>query len=236
MAAPRAAASFTSTDGTFDIRGLFVDAGADTGTAGSWVLSAPILTVLNGADVGGVGAPVLGDSVQDAEINYAFLTGTSVVLQSAGYVQFDDAQIVADNASPLSFIVNAEGGIFGNAFSIGSVGGTLDMVFNANASSLNNGNAGINFSNATLDSNGGNIAMYGQSDPVAGTASNYNTGIALAGSTISTGGGNVLIRGSSTGARCRFRMMRAWCWTGSTSMPVAVPSTSTDWVRAIPAA
>lgn len=194
----------TATDGTFDIRGLLVDAGSTRGAAGSWTLSAPTLTAVNGAAVGGVGAPVLGTDVQDADINHAFLTGTSVVLQSADYVQFDDAQIVAANASPLSFSVNAQGAIVGNAFSIGSIGGTLEMVFNANASSLNNGNAGINFNNATLDSNGGNIAMYGQSDPVAGTASNYNTGIALAGSTISTGGGNVLIRGSSTGADAGF--------------------------------
>ena len=190
----------TASDGTFDIRGLWVDAGSTSGTAGSWLLSAPTLTVVNGAVVGTVGAPVLGNDVQDAEINYAFLTGTSVVLQSDDYVQFDDAQIVADNASPLSFIVNAESGIFGNAFSITSLNGALDMVFNANASSLNNGFAGIDFSNATLDSNGGGIAMYGQSDPLAGTASNYATGISLAGTTITTGGGSLLLRGSTTGA------------------------------------
>ena len=188
----------TSTDGTFDIRGLFVDAGADTGTAGSWVLSAPTLTVLNGADVGGVGAPALGDSVQDAEINYAFLTGTSVVLQSADDVFFDDAQIVANNASPLTFAVNAEGEIAGNAFSITSLGGTLDMVFNSNASGLNTGFSGILFSNATLDSNGGDIAMYGESDPLNGSASGYDSGIELVGSTIDTGGGSLLMRGSTT--------------------------------------
>ncbi len=34
----------------------------------------------------------LGETVQDAEINYAFLTGTSVALQSADFVQFDDAE------------------------------------------------------------------------------------------------------------------------------------------------
>jgi len=190
----------TTTAGTFDIRGLLVDAGADNGSAGSWSLAAPTLTVVNGNAVGGVGAPALGSTVQDAEINYAFLTGTSVVLQSADDVFFDDAQIVADNASPLSFIVNADGGIFGNAFSITSLSGPLDMVFNADASSLNTGFAGIDFSNATLGSNGGDIAMYGQSDPSAGAASSYNTGIALANTTITTAGGSLLVRGSTTGA------------------------------------
>jgi filamentous hemagglutinin family protein len=189
----------TAAGDTFDIRGLSVDAGSDTGTVGSWVLSAPTLTVVNGAVDGSVGSIALGSEVQDAELNYAFLTGTSVVLQSANDVYFDGAQIVADNALPLSFTVNAEGGISGNAFSITSLNGSLDMVFNADATSLSTGFAGIDFSNATLDSNGGNIAMYGQSDPVAGAASNYATGISLTGSTITTGGGNVLIRGASTG-------------------------------------
>ena len=189
----------TATDGTFDIRGLFVDAGATNGTAGSWLLSAPSLTVVNGSAIGGVGAPELGESVQDAEINYALLTGTSVVLQSADDVFFDDAQIVANNASPLTFAVNAEGDIAGNAFSITSLGGTLDMVFNSNASGLNTGFSGITFSNATLDSNGGDIAMFGQSDPLNGTASGYDSGIELSDSSIATGGGNLLLRGSSSG-------------------------------------
>ncbi|QNN69889.1 MBG domain-containing protein [Thermomonas carbonis] len=189
----------TASDGTFDFRGLLVDAGATNGTAGSWLLSAPSLTVVNGTDVGSVAAPELGDSVQDAEINYALLTGTSVVLQSGDDAFFDDAQIVANNASPLTFAVNAEGEIAGNAFSITSLGGTLDMVFNSNASGLNTGFSGITFSNATLDSNGGDIAMYGQSDPLNGTASGYDSGIELTDSTISTGGGSLSLRGSTTG-------------------------------------
>ena len=78
-----------------------------------------------------------------------------------------DAQNALKTASPLSFTVNAEGAIFGNDFSIGSLGGSLDMAFNANASG---GDGAIFFSDATLSSNGGNIAMYGDSDPVNGRA------------------------------------------------------------------
>ena len=190
----------TSSGGTFDIRGLQVDAGS-AGSAGTWTLEAPDLTITNGNDLGTLDSRVLGNDVQDAEINNAFATGTTVVLQSADDVVFDDAQIVADNALPLSFIVNAEGGIFGNAFSITSVNGPLDMLFNANASGGNLENGGIDFSDATLSSYGGDILMYGQSDRDAGYASATDNGILLDTVVITTGGGDVLLRGSSTGVR-----------------------------------
>jgi filamentous hemagglutinin family protein len=183
----------TASDGTFDIRGLLVDAGATNGTAGSWLLSAPSLTVVNGTDVGGVATPDLGDSVQDAEINYAFLTGTSVVLQSQTDVDFNGAQLASTSSSPLSFGVDAEGWITGLDFSIIAQGGALDMAFNANASG---GDGGIFFSDAVLSSYGGNIAMYGDSDPVNGRAGlGDGSGIYLNAVSIDSNGGDVLLRG-----------------------------------------
>ena len=154
-----------------------------------------------------VGGTVLGSNVQDADINNALATGTSVTLR-AGTVPSDGGDIFFGNGvdityaggGALAFRADANGGIGGTNFGIGATAGSLSMAFNADASNLNNGFAGIGFSNATLASNGADILFYGQSDTAAGFASNYATGVGLANSTISTAGGNVLIRGSSTGA------------------------------------
>lgn len=197
----------TFSGGTFDIRGLVVDAGSTAGAAGLWTLWAPDIDVVDGADVGPVGGTVLGSNVQDADINNALATGTSVTLR-AGTVPSDGGDIFFGNGvdityaggGVLAFRADANGGIGGTNFGIGATAGSLSMAFNADASNLNNGFAGIGFSNATLASNGADILFYGQSDTAAGFASNYATGVGLANSTISTAGGNVLIRGSSTGA------------------------------------
>ena len=192
-------AILTSSDSLFDLRGLQVDAGS-SGSAGRWTLDAPDLTVINGSAVGNQDAPQYGTTVQDAEINYAFYNGTSVVLNSNADVQFDDAQIYSDNAARLSFDVNAAGSIFGNAFSIAASNGPLDMVFNANSAGGSPYSGGIDFGSASLLSMGGNISMYGQSDPLNGYASSAVSGISLSGMTITTDGGNVLLRGTSTGS------------------------------------
>ena len=189
----------TASGGLFDLRGLQVDAGS-AGTVGKWTLDAPSLTVTNGSDVGNQDDPQYGTTLQDAEINYAFYNGTSVVLNSNADVQFDDAQIYSDNAAHLSFDVNAAGSIFGNAFSIAASNGALDMVFNANSAGGSPNAGGIDFANASLLSMGGNISMYGQSDPANGFASSAASGISLTGMTVTTGGGNVLLRGNSTGS------------------------------------
>jgi filamentous hemagglutinin family protein len=196
----------TATGGDFDIRGLIVDAGSN-GTAGSWTLWAPNIDVVDGADAGTVATATPGDEVQDADINQALDTGTSVTLR-AGVAPSDNGNIYFgagvdifydDGTVPLQFRADANGDIAGDDFSIGSNGAALSMAFNSDASNLNNGFAGIRFSGATLDSRGGDIQFYGQSDTAGGFASSYDTGVELVGSTITTGGGNVLIRGASTG-------------------------------------
>ena len=60
------------------------------------------------------------------------------------------------------------------------------------------GYAYIDFDGADLASNGGDILMYGRSDPANGAASSFATGVHLGNSTIATGGGNLLLRGEST--------------------------------------
>lgn len=184
----------------FDLRGLRVEAGAPA-AAGTWTMSAPYLTVVSGSEAGELDSMVGGTSLQDAEINHALSNGTSVVLRSAGDVYIDDAQIQTDSGLDLLFAIDADGGIGGSGFSIVGMGGRLDMRFNADAAGTDTGFAGISFGNASLDSNGGSILMYGQSDAANGFASSYASGIRLDAVDLATGGGNILLdgRGGGTG-------------------------------------
>ncbi|HWS79298.1 MAG TPA: filamentous hemagglutinin N-terminal domain-containing protein, partial [Thermomonas sp.] len=197
----------TSSGGTFDIRGLQVDAGSN-GAAGVWTLWAPNLDVVAGGASGTVATTALGEEVQDGDINYALNTGTSVTLR-AGVVPSDGGDIYFadgvdifydDGTVPLAFRADAQGSIFGANFSIGTNAAALSMAFNADANNLNNGFGGISFTGATLESGGGDILFYGQSDLANGMASNYDTGVELIDTLVSTAGGNVLMRGASTGA------------------------------------
>lgn len=192
----------TLTD-AFDLRGLRVEAGS-SGVAGIWTISAPYLSVISGSDSGELDSAAGGSNLQDAEINHALSSGTSVVLRAASDVYLDDAQIQTDSGLDLLFAIDANGSIDGTGFSIVGQGGRLDMRFNADAASTDTGFAGISFGNASLDSNGGSILMYGQSDTANGFASSYASGIRLDAVTLATGGGNLLLRGASTGADAGF--------------------------------
>jgi len=198
----------TATAGDFDVQGLRVDAGASAGAAGTWTFIAPDITVVDGNDAGPVdGVTQLGTDLQDAEINTALANGTNVTLRAgtnaddSGFLHFSDGvSIVHGGSMALQFRGDAQGAISGSNFGIVAGNGALSMAFNADAGNLNNGFAGIRFDGATLDSNGGDILFYGQSDAASGFASSYDSGIALFDSSIDSGGGNVLMRGSSTGA------------------------------------
>lgn len=189
----------TSWGGQFDLRGLRVDAGGGAG-AGTWTLAPTgFMEVINGNAVGTAGTLAMGNTLQDAELNAALNSGASVVVNSTDSVYFTGAQITTDSTLDLSFTINADDAISGSDFSITSSDGALDMVFNADASGANTGFAYIWFDGAELASNGGDISMYGRSDPVAGAASGYASGIHLDNSAVTTAGGNVLLRGESTG-------------------------------------
>jgi filamentous hemagglutinin family protein len=189
----------TSTTGEFDFRGLRVDAGGGT-AAGTWSMALPDVTVVNGSEVGELDDIAVGNTVQDTELSYALTHGTRLVIDSADSVQFDgNVQILANSNLPLSMTVNAQRWITGDGFSILSRSGPLALRFNADAGGLHPGDGGIDFSNAVLSSNGGDILLYGQSDPGNGAASGTAIGIRLASTTLTTGGGNLLLRGASTG-------------------------------------
>lgn len=188
-----------TTADSFDFRGLRVEAGSAT-AAGTWTLTVPNLTVINGTDAGELDAMMGGTYLQDAELNHALGNTTNVVLNTGSDIYFDDAQIVAASNIPMWLKVNAGGRIGGNGFSIGSLSAPLDMFFNSDSTGANAGLAGISFSNAALDSHGGNILLYGQSDASNGVASDETWGIRLEYVDIVTSGGDLLLRGDSTGS------------------------------------
>ena len=189
----------TSTGGLFNVVGADVDAGS-TGIAGTWTFEAPRLNVVNGAAGGSDPTGVLGTNLRNGEINNAFANGTNVVLGATnGDVQINATQILSASSSPLFLHVNATGAIYGTGFTIGSTGGALEMLFNANSAGGNDSGGYIDFRNATLSSSGGLIAMYGESDQAAGYARGDANGIRLGNSDIDSAGGGVTLRGYSSG-------------------------------------
>lgn len=193
----------TATAGNFDLRGLQVNANGLT--PGSWTLWAPNLSVVHGNDLGSLASPAAGLSLQDNEINGALANATNVILRAgtgpadAGNVDFAAGVDIQNRVADLFLRVDADGAISGRDFRIGaSLNGRLAMYFNADASNRSGGYAGIRFTNADLDSNGGDIWLYGQSDPLAGFASNFSSGIRLLGGSVRTGGGSLLLRGATT--------------------------------------
>ncbi|MDI1252922.1 MBG domain-containing protein [Thermomonas sp.] len=195
---------YTGSGGGIDLNGIGIDAGTLAGVVGTWTIAAPQMAVLNGSTQGTVGTgpvPATTTDIQDGDLNNAFATGTNIVLQAnAGDVQFNGAQILAAYSSPLFLHVNATGAIYGAGFSIGSGGGALEMLFNADSAGGNDNGGYIDFSKASLSSNGGLIAMYGQSNQAAGFATGYANGISLSGVDIGSAGGGVVLRGHSSGS------------------------------------
>ncbi|RZS85928.1 filamentous hemagglutinin N-terminal domain-containing protein [Pigmentiphaga kullae] len=206
--------------GGVDASGVRINAGTGTGAAGNWIVDPYDVRIVHGV---GPGAPVdspfeavADTTIQDSSINTALDAGTSVRIGTgAGSGTGGDITIASGvdirrttGAAPLEFALDAYRGIQGDSFSIVSEAGALDLAFNSNASGTLSGDQSIAFQNATLTTNGGSVSLYGQSDPVAGSASsNRGPAIRLVDSFIDTrvgqsdagAGGNVVLRGAGDG-------------------------------------
>ncbi|MFC5743010.1 beta strand repeat-containing protein [Dyella tabacisoli] len=180
----------TFTSNGMDTSGFHADAGAANGTPGQWLINAATnLQVVNGNVTGQIPdfpyLVITGATVQDSDVNRALNNGTHVSIGtsatsaggSSGIVFNGGVQIQRDKGTtPLDLRFNADTTISGNAnVSIVSNAGPLNMYFNSMSQTYNGGDA-ISFYNATLKSNGGDILMYGQSDPNQGYARGINLG------------------------------------------------------------
>ena len=201
--------------GGIDLKGLRVDASASNGAAGTWLIDPYDVTIGSGAGPGAVPlnpfVPFATSTVRDGEINFALNNGSDVTITTgtggagAGNITINSGVNIlrSTGTAPVTFRLDANGSISGNYFSVESTAGAMNIVFDVDA----NGVApyqGIRFFGAQLKTNGGDIAMFGQNDPLNGYATDIINGIYLDTSLLDTrvgqndanGGGSVSLRGS----------------------------------------
>ena len=206
-----------------DLRGVTVDASSTGGKAGTWVVDPYDLSIQHGAAAGTLPAlplePVATSVIQDGDINDALNGGTNVTIgtgttgsATAGRITILNTVDIHRTAgsTPLTFQLDANRDIVGDGFVVRSTGnaGALNVVLNSNANNTQAAIGSIVLGNGRIETNGGSVSMYGQSDAAAGVASSTSgAGIALTNVAIDTratqvgaaGGGAVTMRGSSTG-------------------------------------
>jgi filamentous hemagglutinin family protein len=202
--------------GGLQLNGLRVRAGAAHGTAGTWLIDPYDVTIASGNGPGTVSlnpfVPLANATVRDGEINYALDHGNNVTITTGSSGAADgnvtiqagvNIQQSVASALPLTFRIDAYGGILANGgFSIRSIAGPLNILFDADSAGLSP-YQGINLSYAQLLTNGGNIAMFGHNDPLNGYADATINGIYLNYSQLDTrvgqsdanAGGSVSLRG-----------------------------------------
>ena len=223
-------------------RGVVIDAHGGSGANGNWTLDSGRTLVVTKADpipdasvaIQPFGTSKLADSTLGATMGRA----TDVVLTShaqpqqvfnfGGGVQFDNgSQVIKTEGRASQLTVNSDRSVFMDANSaLRSTAGALNIDFNADASGVllpvtpavtdrndNNQRVGnISISGTRIETAGGNLRLYGQSDAVNGRALGATSssgggvvnGVTISDSAISTcaqaggvcgGSGSILVRG-----------------------------------------
>lgn len=217
----------TSGNGLY-LNGISVDARAPNGTAGTWTIDPYDVTIVHGSATGSLPTlpftPIAGATIQDGDINAALTSGSSVTITTgtgsgpaAGNITIDGTAAAVDVVSnwngPLTFRLDADAAISGGNFTIESTTGPLAVIFNSDAHGTNHDDGYISLTGAHILTNGGDVRMFGQSDPMNGYATSYGLGgIRLLGTEIDTQigredanpGGSVTLRGDSAYARCGY--------------------------------
>lgn len=208
------------TSGAFlDVSGARVSAGAVAGRPGEWLLDPTDIQIVSGegGETNNVsGSPVFAalDSpaiVVDADISAALNAGTSVVVrtgdanaegESGDLTMASQASIQYGGAGRVSLTLAAHRDIRlqGGAQIVADGAGALDLDLNAGLTPVT-GAGSIHLDSVSISTNGGNLRMYGQSDPTGGWARGRSDGevrvnaVQITDSTIRTGGGSISIRG-----------------------------------------
>ncbi|MEO8777126.1 MAG: MBG domain-containing protein [Rhodanobacter sp.] len=217
--------------GGVSMGGIQASVKAPRGTAGRWLIDPHDVTIVHGNAAGTLPTnpfdPIMDSTIQDGDINNALNGGTNVTittgtggLPGAGNIYMDgtildpvtglalavDILRSTGNA-PVTFRLDANEGIGGDNFTIHSNVGPLNVIFDSDANGNNGSRAPMQFANATILTNGGDLSMYGQNDPLNGAATSVsNQGIELDGVKLDTrvGGsdanvsGNILLRGRAS--------------------------------------
>ena len=201
----------TSSKNTLNLSGR-VDASAPKGRGGQWLLDPNNVTINATADANVAGAPnytTTNDSavVTVASIQGALNAGTSVTIATgtagantqAGDITVSSA-ISKTAGGDAALTLQAANSIFING-GITSTSGELDLTLRADADTDGVLGGAVAVTNATIDTNGGDLVIGGANAalPAVGTAAN-DDGVTLTGSAIATGDGNISIRGRGEAA------------------------------------
>ena len=197
----------------------FVDASSPHGEAGQWLLDPNNITIQDsGSDTNITASPSFTSTddsaiVTTSSIETALNGGTSVTVQTAssgGNAQ--DGNITLKNniektsGGDASLTLQAHNSIFVNA-DITSTTGALDVTLHADSD--NSGAGAIAISNATINTNNGDIIAGGGINPLlnaaTGTAAN-NDGIVISNSTLSAGTGDISVRGTGRDASTSYQL------------------------------
>ncbi len=203
------------------VSGIIANASAALGKAGTWLLDPYNVTITGAATTTSTasGPPYEftsgagGTNVLASDIESQLNGGTSVIVQTSGTAGdgFGDGEITvsanisktAGGDATLTLLAHDDISI-GSGISIGSTTNKLNIVLNSNSDATNGGIIVLG-TNATLDSNGGNITLGGGADPLTTPAiseiTSQTSGVLLySGSSILADGGNISIRGQGQAA------------------------------------
>lgn len=187
-----------------------VTVAAPKGQGGTWLLDPRNVTIqATGQNViGGIDyVPVTDSAIVDVNSINTALSGGSNVHITTGTTGTQDGNItVASNITKTgtgdaTLTLSAANNIIVKANTgITASDGKLNVNFDADADNQYGGAIQMQ-SGSSITTNGGNIAMYGQGDNVAGYARSITTamdGIQLLGATLNSGSGNITLRGQNT--------------------------------------
>lgn len=161
--------------GTFDLRGVRVNTGANADTAGTWTIDPFDITIVNGNAAGTLPTnpydAVATSTIQDGDINNALLRGNVTIgtgtggAADQGDIFMDAAQIVFNGTGARTLTLNANRSVRSNgqaSIAAYGVGSSINVAFNAAATA---GSAAVGGGQVSFDgqiyTNGGNIAMNG---------------------------------------------------------------------------
>ncbi|WP_426101180.1 MBG domain-containing protein [Massilia sp. TSP1-1-2] len=206
---------------TLSVAGMRADAAAARGRAGTWLLDPYNIDIVDSPSGTPLGSnpdfvsDTPSSQLSSTAIDSALDKGTSVTVTTGPHTDPDSAQegsinvyanITKSSGGDAALTLNAAGSInIASGVRIGSSSGALQLDLNADADHADGGNINI-AANAVIASNGGNVRLFGQGDPVNGFAtgmsSNNVIGVYLgSGASIDTtallggGSGNIMIRG-----------------------------------------
>ncbi|HEY2561955.1 MAG TPA: YDG domain-containing protein [Caldimonas sp.] len=191
--------SISSVDGNIQITGTGAATALDVAYSGyaesslqASGLGNVALTALGSGDANGLSIGTTGsafDYYGPALNRWQLSTASNLVFSGLGVTKTTggDGTLTLSAAKGISFT-----GIAG----INASSGKLDLIFDADRNSAQNGY--VSLASGTFNSNGGNILISGGTDPTTGYAwgdSASAIGIKLNGTTLNAGGGNLTLRG-----------------------------------------